>query len=346
MSDFRIRIQAELDAKNLTSQINALKQNKIKIPVELDLKNADLQKALSGLNGKSSKIKVDTDISGLQKAKTDIEGIKASVSQLNNFQIKIDTKGALADVKTIDAQIKKLKSQISDGGDDSKLTAVTDAYKKLVDVQEQLQTKRDGGFALDASDLDAYNTALKETQNQIKILKADLSDTVSSTSRIKLSSDIQSWLNKNTKATQEAKEVLRDYINQLNTAGDSLTKGQFNAISNGFKQQTAQMQALGKTGKSFADDFKRAFGQITQFASAYGLIQNVIFDVPRQMWSAVRDVDDAMTNLQMATGVSNDQAKELMSTYAQLGDQLKATATDVAASATEWLNNIGHLKSL
>ena len=53
MSDFRIRIQAELDAKNLTSQINALKQNKIKIPVELDLKNTDLQKALSGLNGKS-----------------------------------------------------------------------------------------------------------------------------------------------------------------------------------------------------------------------------------------------------------------------------------------------------
>lgn len=337
MSDFRIRIQAELDAKNLTSQINALKQNKIKIPVELDLKNTDLQKALSGLNGKSSKIKVDTDTSGLQKAKTDIEGIKASVSQLNNFQIKIDTKGALADVKTIDAQIKKLKSQISDGGDETKLSAVTDAYKKLVNIQEQLQTKRANGSALDASDLDAYNTALKETQNQIKILKADLSDTVSATSRIKLTSDIQSWLNNNTNATKEAKSELQDYIAQLNAAGNTLTKGQFNEIQNGFKQTTSIMKAQGNVGKSWADDFKRAFGQIAQFAGAYGIIQNVIMDVPRQMWSAVRDVDDAMTNLQMATGVSNDQAKELMATYAQLGDQLKATSTDIAASATEWL---------
>lgn len=337
MSDFRIRIQAELDAKNLTSQINALKQNKIKIPVELDLKNTDLQKALSGLNGKSSKIKVDTDTSGLQKAKTDIEGIKASVSQLNNFQIKIDTKGALADVKTIDAQIKKLKSQISDGGDETKLSAVTGAYKKLVNIQEQLQTKRANGSALDASDLDAYNTALKETQNQIKILKADLSDTVSATSRIKLTSDIQSWLNNNTNATKEAKSELQDYIAQLNAAGNTLTKGQFNEIQNGFKQTTSIMKAQGNVGKSWADDFKRAFGQIAQFAGAYGIIQNVIMDVPRQMWSAVRDVDDAMTNLQMATGVSNDQAKELMATYAQLGDQLKATSTDIAASATEWL---------
>lgn len=337
MSDFRIRIQAELDAKNLTSQINALKQNKIKIPVELDLKNTDLQKALSGLTGKSSKIKVDTDISGVQKAKSDVEGLKASVSQLKNFQVKIDTKGALADVKTIDAQIKKLKSQISDGGDETKLSAVTNAYKKLVDVQKQLQTKRANGSALDASDLDAYNTALKETQNQIKILKADLSDTVSATSRIKLTTDIQSWLNNNTNATKEAKAELQGYVAQLEAAGNTLTKGQFNEISNGFKQTTSIMKAQGNVGKSWADDFRRAFNQIAQFAGAYGIIQNVIMDVPRQMWSAVRDVDDAMTNLQMATGVSNNQAKELMSTYAQLGDQLKATSTDVAASATEWL---------
>lgn len=345
MSDFRIRIQAELDAKNLTSQINALKQNKIKIPVELDLKNTDLQKALSGLTGKSSKIKVDTDTSGVQKAKLDVEGLKVSVSQLKNFQVKIDTKGALADVKTIDAQIKKLKSQISDGGDETKLSAVTDAYKKLVNIQEQLQTKRANGSALDASDLDAYNTALKETQNQIKILKADLSDTVSATSRIKLTSDIQSWLNNNTNATKEAKSELQDYIAQLNAAGNTLTKGQFNEIQNGFKQTTSIMKAQGNVGKSWADDFKRAFGQIAQFAGAYGIIQNVMMDVPRQMWSAVRDVDDAMTSLQMATGVSNTQAKELMSTYAQLGDQLKATSTDVAASATEWLKQGQSIKN-
>ena len=88
--DFRARIIAELDAKNLTSQINALKQNKIKIPVEFDLKNADLQKALSGLTIKSSKINVDVDTSGIQKGKTAVDGLSKTMSQLSKFQFKVN----------------------------------------------------------------------------------------------------------------------------------------------------------------------------------------------------------------------------------------------------------------
>lgn len=336
MSDFRIRIQAELDAKNFTSQIDALKKNKIKIPIELDLKNTDLQKALSGLSGKNSKIKIDPDTSGIKKAKTDVENLKASASQLKNFQIKIDTKGALADVKTIDAQIKKIKSQMDNGGDDIKLNAVVESYKKLVNLQEQLQTKRENGFALDATDLQAYNTALKETQSQIKIIKADLSDTVSATSRIKLSSEIQSWMNNNTKATQEAKEVLQDYINQLNTAGDSLTKGQFNSISNGFKQQKAQMQALGKTGKSFVDDFKRAFSQIFQFAGAYGIIQNVAFQVPQQMIQAVRDINAAQIELRKVTDASDSQLTAYWDEAAASAQKYGAAINEVINSTADW----------
>ena len=80
MSDFRIRIQAELDAKNFTSQIDALKKNKIKIPVELDLKNTDLQKALSGLSGKSSKVKIDADTSAISKASEQVTQMKKQLS--------------------------------------------------------------------------------------------------------------------------------------------------------------------------------------------------------------------------------------------------------------------------
>lgn len=104
-----------------------------------------------------------------------------------------------------------------------------------------------------------------------------------------------------------------------------------------YNQLKSQISAEGLTGKSHIDEFKRAFGQIAEFAGIYGAIQNVIYEVPRQMVQNVLEVDDAMTNLQMATGVTNDKAKELMSTYNQLGDDLKALGTDVAASATEWM---------
>lgn len=44
-----------------------------------------------------------------------------------------------------------------------------------------------------------------------------------------------------------------------------------------------------------------------------------------------------MTNMQMATGISNTQAQELMNTYSDMGKQLKVTGVDVATSATEWM---------
>ena len=39
----------------------------------------------------------------------------------------------------------------------------------------------------------------------------------------------------------------------------------------------------------------------------------------------------------LATGISNNQAQELMKTYSDMGKQLKVTGVDVATSATEWM---------
>lgn len=336
MSDFRIRVQAELDAKNLTSQINALKNNKYKIPVELDIKNKDIQKALSGLTGKSSKIKIDADTSGVQRAKKNIAELKSSASQLSKFKFKIDTGGLTAELSKIQNQINRFSQQSMTGEQKAQVEKITASYRQLEKVINDVTSKSKSG-TLNTDDINKYNAALKTTQNQIKVLSNELSGMASATDRIKLTSQMQSWLNNNTKATKEARAEIERYIQEINSLGSSLTKGQLNGYSKNFSKINTQMAAMGKTGKSAIDDFKRAFGQIAQFAGAYGLIQNVIMDVPRQMWSAVRDIDASMTSLQMATGVSNDRAKELMSTYAELGTQLKATSTDIATSATEWL---------
>ena len=336
MSDFRIRIQAELDAKNLTSQINALKKNKIKIPVEIDFKNADIQKALSGLNSKTTKIKPTVDTSGIQQAKTATDSLRTSMSQISKFQFKVNTGGLTAELSKLKSQIDRFSQQTMTKGQQNQVNSIITSYQKLEQVINEVSAKSKSG-TLNTDDINRYNAALKTTQNQVKILSNELSGMASATDRIKLTSQMQSWLNNNTKATKEARAEIERYIQEINSLNGSLTKGQLNGYANSFKSINAQMVAMGKTGSSAITDFKRAFTQIAQFAGAYGIIQNVMWQVPRQMWSAVRDVDDAMTNLQMATGVSNEQAKELMSTYSQLGNQLKSTATDVAASSTEWV---------
>ena len=83
-------------------------------------------------------------------------------------------------------------------------------------------------------------------------------------------------------------------------------------------------------------EVKRGFSQISQFVGAYGILQSGM-NKAQEMVQNTYDVDSAMTQLQMATGVSNDKAKDLMKTYSNMGHQLKATGTDVAASSTEWM---------
>ena len=331
--DFSVKIIADLDVKDLQNKINNIQKQNIKIPVKFDIQDKDINKILSGIQKQTSKIKIDTDVTGVKQAESAIQGLKTSASQLSKFKFKFDTKGIDADLAKIESQINRFNQSAFTKGQTSQLNQIKASFSELKNVVSSFN----GKDVLDESDLLSYNTALKTVQNQVKILSNELSGMVSFDDRITLSNKIQTWLNNNTKTTEEAKAELQSYINTLKNVDTDMSTGTFNNIRKGFSSTTSEMQALGKTGKSALDDFKRAFNQITQFAGAYGVIQNVIFDVPRQMWSAVRDVDDAMTSLQMATGVSNQQAKELMSTYAELGNQLKATSTDVAASGTEWL---------
>ena len=214
---------------------------------------------------------------------------------------------ALNRAKSQIEEIKRLQNSLASGDLDNK--SMISTYEQLNDVVQQL----------------SYSMKQVNTE-QTKTLKVGVADTSAN--------KVKAYMENNTKALKKYRvelENLEKAYRNMTTQGEKLS------LDNQFRNLQSRISSEGLTGKSFADDFKRAFSQIAQFAGAYGIIQNVIMDVPRQMWSAVRDVDDAMTSLQMATGVSNTQAKELMSTYAQLGDQLKATATDVAASATEWL---------
>lgn len=335
MSDFRIRIQAELDAKNLTTQINALKQNKIKIPVELDFKNTDLQKALSGLTGKSSKVKIDVDTSEIQKGKTAIDGLKTSASQLSKFQFKVNTSGLTAELSKIKTQIDRFKQQSMTDGQQAQVEKITASYLELAQVVSDVSAKTRNG-TLDTDDIDRYNSALKTTQNQIKILSSELSSIASIDDRMQFSNKIETWLNNNTKATEQAKSQLQEYISLLRNAGTDMTTGQLNDVKKGFSTVTSSMQVMGRTGKSFLDDFKRAFGQIFQFAGAYGLIQNVIWQVPRQMIQAVRDINAAQIELRKVSETSNAQLTAYWDEAAASAQKYGATISDVISSTADW----------
>lgn len=333
MSDFRIRIQAELDAKNLTSQINALKGNKYKIPVQLDVKDSNFAKGLDTLG---KKIKLLVDDSDLQRARGNADKLRSSMSQLQRLQFKIDTGGATAELKKLKSQIDRFSQQSMTDGQQGQVNKIIQSYRNLENVINGLSSKMKSGNTLNSSDLDKYNTALAKTQNQIKILSSELSSIASIDDRMQFSNKIETWLNNNTKATDQAKTKLQEYIAMLRDAGTVMTTGQLNDVKKSFGTWTSSMQAMGKTGKSFFDDFKRAFSQIFQFAGAYGLIQNVAFQVPQQMVQAVRDINAAQIELRKVTDASESQLTAYWDEAAASAQKYGAAINEVINSTADW----------
>ena len=333
MSDFRIQIQAELDAKNLTSQINALKKNNYKIPVQLDVKDSNFAKGLDALG---KKIKLLVDDSDLQRAKGNADKLRSSMSQLQRLQFKIDTGGATAELKKLKSQIDRFSQQSMTDGQQGQVNKIIQSYRNLENVINGLSSKMKSGNTLNSSDLDKYNTALAKTQNQIKILSSELSSIASIDDRMQFSNKIETWLNNNTKATDQAKTKLQEYIAMLRDAGTVMTTGQLNDVKKSFGTWTSSMQAMGKTGKSFFDDFKRAFSQIFQFAGAYGLIQNVAFQVPQQMVQAVRDINAAQIELRKVTDASESQLTAYWDEAAASAQKYGAAINEVINSTADW----------
>lgn len=172
-----------------------------------------------------------------------------------------------------------------------------------------------------------YSNAMKEVNAQSS---KTLKDGVATTK----SNEILTYYNNNTKAIKKYGQALKDLAEDAKKA---TTQADLDDINRRFKELKTTISAEGLTGKSFLDDFKRATGQIAQFTGIYGVLQNVMQDIPREMAQQVIKVDDAMTNLRMATSITNKEAQSLMKTYSELGNELKATGVDVATSATEWL---------
>lgn len=173
----------------------------------------------------------------------------------------------------------------------------------------------------------------EKLNNEMKILNSTQTKALNPGEGSIQANKIRTYLENNTKAAKDYGDVLEDIAKKSESA---TTKGELQGANQDFKQMQAEISAKGLTGNSMFSAVKRGFSQISQFVGTYGILQSGM-NKAQEMVQNTYDVDSAMTQLQMATGVSNDKAKDLMKTYSNMGHQLKATGTDVAASSTEWM---------
>lgn len=255
--------------------------------------------------------------------------------QINSSKLKynIDTGKYAATSSRMSKQLGAYGTQ--DTANIQKATAALASYNQALD---KLQNHYNGSNVLGKKqlqqtfqDMTKAGDTFKNTLSQIRDESSKaLSPTVASVSGNK----VVEYMNANSRAVKKYGASLKTLEQQYRSMTTIEEKANYDKV---FANLKSRIDAEGLSGNSWFGELKRATGQIAQFAGVYGMLQNTVMQIPYKAITAVKDYDAAMTNMQMATGISNTQAQELMNTYSDMGKQLKVTGVDVATSATEWM---------
>lgn len=306
-------------AKKDINEAKTVQTNFSKLLSELDTKGVDK-------NALKAAREYNKEISALQKQQE--KQLKSYTDTFNNGKYS-------ANFKTMSANLEKYNGQNTDSLEKARnyLKEYQDTYKE---IQNHFDTTSTINFKDDelVQKFDKLETAASKYKNMMREVSTESSKTLSANAGIIKGNEILTYVNNNTKALKKYGAELRQLAED---AKNATTQDKLNEINDSFKKLKSTISAEGLTGKSPFDEAKRAFFQIAEFTGMYGILQNVIQDIPRAIVQNVIKIDDAMTNLRMATSVSNDEAKKLMKTYSEMGKELKVLGTDIATSSTEWL---------
>ncbi len=296
-----------------------------------------LNAAIAVVGDKSS---LKTFIDQLKVAEAQLDRVKAetkSMAQVNKIQLSMEgknTKSKNYDYQ-IDTEIKKLK--------DLGFTDKEVAQKVKILTDAQLELKR----VMDSNDFDSVaskNKAIIESDkertialNQVRTaygqLKNDTSQYYNLNKQTKLSTDIQNWLSKNSRASKEAKESLNAYYRELSNGRVSVDR--LNYIEKELKDIDAVQRGLGKLGKNLKDQFKEAGASFTQWLSVSSGIMALVYQL-QKIPKEVIAVNKAMVEL---TKVSDASSSDITKYFDEAADSAKrygSTVSDMINATADW----------
>lgn len=313
-----VKFNGNLDAftKSQVDMMNRVKKNTQKISKDV----------ASTLNNATSK--------EAERAATQIA--KRYEAQMNNAEKQISAMNK----KFQDNQDRLNKLQYDTGTDKYKDNYKnTSSYKAIETNLERIKTLQDQINSESAkvnpntdkinSDLKEMTSLLSKSENAFNNLTKPINEIEANIAANKT----ESWLKENTKAAKELGNVFDDIAEKQRKA---TTAGELENYNKQFKEAVSYAQANGLTGKSPFDEFKRAASQIAEFAGIYGVLQNVMQDLPREMINAVRDVDTAMTNLYKVTDETDAKYQSFLKNAGTTSKQLGRDMSSYITQTSEW----------
>lgn len=297
--------------EEITNKLNKKDDDtKVKSVQDLVKQYTTLQKKITQVQNSSG---IHTEELGLLN--TDLDNI---INSLNDVGISVDK-----NTKQINQDIDTSKLKVND---------LSTAYEQ---IGQSIQSANNAIKTSNAQDVDnRQNEELKkyiENVKRLNELKVELkrnklanSDSATIRALEQEYEDLNRAVeNTNTtiKQTPEALDATRKYSDKAARAISDLENG------------------LNRTGISFGN-FMTQLKTDMQLSFVYGLgnsITNSLIGAITSSISKIRDLDTAMTEIQMVTGDTDEATRSLMGTYSEMAKELGVTTETVSAGSVEWL---------
>lgn len=316
------------------------------VTITKDMKEADNVASQLTQTFKSTEDAINNFSNVAEKGSTTLKSLKES-SQKTPEEKRKEEKRTAAEKKAEKIQKfqkwdNKIKSYNELG---SKFEGAT-AYQKILPVLEKVKNAFSDinseiakGDNADFSKIEPQMNEIASSVKKVDTAFEGLQKPVGNLGKI-ASNNTLNWLEKNSKALKKYGEELKEIAT---LQAKATTMGELDSLTGRRNELVSSAKREGLVGKNWTDSFKKSLGSLSQIFGSFSLL-NRADDIAHEMIGTIHEVDDALTDLQMATNVSDKEAQSLMETYSQMGKELKATGVDVAKSNTEWLKQGKSLK--
>lgn len=210
-------------------------------------------------------------------------------------------------------------------------------YKKISEEVVALSDKKTKGELIDTSGLEESKVKLEECGERMKNVLEEVRVAESKTLDPKIATtsanSVQKYINDNTKAWKKYKtelESVRDMYKNATTVGEK------SAADVEFKRLKSAVSAEGLNGKGLFGNLRQSFSQLSKFSGVWAMAQGAVVDIPRQIMSAVTEINSAQIELRKVSSASDSQLSQYWDQAAESAKKYGATVSDVISSTADW----------
>jgi len=325
-------VKASIDS--VTKQYESLKSSAHSLYSEV----GDKLRQLSALQGKLATnvgtdawVQAGKEYSALLKdIQDDLATISKETPKLENIEKLKNSGQILKSIESLSGQYGK----IADSGHAVFSTIASD-LAELRRLESELHTTTGSSELI--KKYDNLVEVLSRVRNSLARVSIESRNSVSSMDVGALDSRMTDWMNKNSRAAKQygsTIEWLRKRLHEMHESG-ALTVHGLKEIDEQFKSITLSAKASGLAGKSFGDQLKRTFSNVTQYVSVASIMHEAK-DILTDMAGNVISVDSAMTGLYRVTNLTNKEYKELYSTMVKSAKDYGTQLPDMITSNANW----------